>query len=81
MIGGLNLFGYVYPLLNLFWMVLIFFGVALMFFFIVWCFVDNTRRRDHHGWAKFGWTVFILFFPILGAWSTSSLAQPTSSER
>ena len=34
MIGGLNLFGYVYPLLNLFWTVLIFFGVALMFFFI-----------------------------------------------
>ncbi len=58
---------YVYPLLGLFWTVLIFFGIALMFFFIIWCFVDNFRRRDHHGWAKFGWTVFILFVPILGA--------------
>ena len=43
---------YVYPLLGIFWTVLIFFGVALMFFFIIWCFVDNFRRRDHHGWAK-----------------------------
>lgn len=58
---------YVYPLLGIFWSVLIFFGVALMFFFIIWCFVDNFRRRDHRGWAKFGWTIFILFFPIIGA--------------
>jgi Phospholipase_D-nuclease N-terminal len=25
------------------------------------------RRNDHHGGAKFGWTVLILFIPILGA--------------
>jgi hypothetical protein len=33
----------------------------------LWCFVDNFRRRDHHGAAKAGWTILILFIPILGA--------------
>lgn len=64
--GG-EMFAYTYPLLSLFWTMLIFAGVVLMIFFIVWCFIDNFRRRDHHGWAKAGWTVLILFLPILGA--------------
>jgi ABC-type multidrug transport system permease subunit len=64
--GG-QMFAYTYPLLSLFWTMLILAGVFLMLFFIVWCFVDNFRRGDHHGWAKFGWTVLILFLPIVGA--------------
>ena len=35
-------------------------GIFLLLFFIIWCFVDNFRRRDHHGLAKAGWTVLIL---------------------
>ena len=58
---------YDFPLLSVFWSMLIFFGIFLMIFFIIWCFVDNFRRRDHHGGAKFGWTVLILFIPVLGA--------------
>ena len=41
--------------------------VFLFLFFILWCFVDNFRRRDHHGVAKAGWTVLILFLPVIGA--------------
>ncbi len=58
---------YDFPLLSLFWTLLMFFGLVLMLFFIIWCFVDNFRRKDHHGAAKFGWTVLILFIPVLGA--------------
>ena len=58
---------YVYPLSGIFWTFLIFAGIAMMVFFIIWCFIDNFRRRDHSGWAKFGWTVFIRFVPIVGA--------------
>ncbi len=58
---------YTYPLLSLFVTMLLFAGVFLMIFVIVWCFVDNFRRHDHHGGAKAGWTVLILFLPILGA--------------
>ena len=46
---------YTWPLLNLFWTLLIAAGIFLLIFFVLWCFVDNFRRRDHHGWAKAGW--------------------------
>jgi hypothetical protein len=58
---------YDFPLLSVFWTMLMLTGLAIAFFFIVWCLVDNFRRRDHHGGAKFGWTVFILFVPVIGA--------------
>jgi hypothetical protein len=58
---------YIYPILGIFWSMLIFTGLVLMLVLIIWCFIDNFRRHDHHGWAKLGWTVLILFIPILGA--------------
>ena len=58
---------YVYPLLGIFWPMLMFAGLVLVLWLIIWCFVDNFRRHDHHGWAKAGWTVLILFMPILGS--------------
>jgi hypothetical protein len=58
---------YTFPLLNIMWSMLIFGGIVLMLFFIIWCFVDNFRRKDHHGLAKAGWTILILFIPVLGA--------------
>jgi hypothetical protein len=61
------LFAYSWPLLSLLWTFLEFAAVFLFLFFILWCFVDNFRRRDHHGLAKAGWTVLILFVPVLGA--------------
>ena len=58
---------YTWPLLNLFWTLLIAAGIFLLLFFVLWCFVDNFRRRDHHGWAKAGWTLVILLVPFIGA--------------
>ena len=58
---------YTWPLLNLFWTLLIAAGIFLLIFFVLWCFVDNFRRRDHHGWAKAGWTVLIFVIPFIGA--------------
>jgi uncharacterized membrane protein len=58
---------YSWPLLSLFWTFLEFAVVFLFVFFILWCFVDNFRRRDHHGGAKALWTVVILFIPVIGS--------------
>ena len=58
---------YVYPILGIFWSMLMFFGLFLMVWLIIWCFIDNFRRHDHHGLAKVGWTLLILFIPVLGA--------------
>jgi hypothetical protein len=27
---------------------------------------DNFNRPDHSGWAKAGWTVFVIFVPVIG---------------
>jgi len=58
---------YSFPLLSLFWSMLMFAGLVLMIFLIIWCFIDNFRRKDHHGAAKAAWTIVILLFPIIGA--------------
>ena len=53
-----------------FWQVLM--TMIWFFFFVMWVwivimvFVDNFRRNDHSGWAKAGWTVLILFLPLIG---------------
>jgi predicted PurR-regulated permease PerM len=59
-------FAYDYPLLSVFWTLLIFFLFALWIFIVIWCFVDNFRRRDHSGVAKALWFLFIVFVPIIG---------------
>jgi hypothetical protein len=58
---------YTWPLLGLFWTFLMFAGIVLLLFFIIWCFIDNFRRRDHSGVAKAGWTLLILVIPFFGA--------------
>jgi len=58
---------YSFPLLSLFWSMLMFAGLVLMIFLIVWCFIDNFRRKDHHGAAKAAWTIIILLVPVIGA--------------
>jgi len=57
---------YDYPLLGVFWTVVIFTAFFLVIFVVLWTFVDNFRRRDHSGWAKALWFIFILFLPLLG---------------
>ena len=57
---------YTYPLLNIFWTICIFFFVASVFVTIIWAFIDNFRRKDHHGGAKALWALVIIIFPFLG---------------
>ena len=60
------LLAYDYPLLGVFWTLVLFSLFVLWIFTVVWVFVDNFRRRDHGGWAKAVWFLFILFLPFLG---------------
>jgi hypothetical protein len=56
-----------YPLLNLFWTMLIFFGFVIWFWLLIMIFGDIYRRDDIGGWGKAGWTVLIVFLPIVGS--------------
>jgi hypothetical protein len=54
------------PLLDVFWSLLMFVGLALLVVLVIVCLADNLRREDHSGWAKAGWTVFLVVLPIVG---------------
>ena len=57
---------YDYPLLGVFWSIFLFAMSVLWIFIVIWCFIDNFRRTDHHGVAKALWFLFIVFVPVIG---------------
>jgi hypothetical protein len=56
-----------YPFLEVMWSMLIFFAWLLWVAFIVFLLMDNFKRTDHSGLAKAGWTVLLIFVPLIGA--------------
>ena len=60
------------------WTLIIFFAWVMFFTWVVMLLVDNFRRKDHSGWAKGGWALFIIFLPIIGAF-TYTIARPNSA--
>jgi Phospholipase_D-nuclease N-terminal len=55
-----------YPFLDVMWTMVIFFAWVLWVSLVIMVLVDNFRRPDHSGWAKAGWTLFVIFLPLLG---------------
>jgi putative oligomerization/nucleic acid binding protein/phospholipase D-like protein len=55
-----------YPLLNIIWTMLVFFGLFLWIMLIFRAFADLFGRHDIGGWAKAGWTVLIIVIPLVG---------------
>jgi hypothetical protein len=64
-----TMLAYDYPLLGLFWTMMIFFLWASWLFAAIWSFIDNFRRRDHSGWAKAVWAIFIVVIPLIGVFA------------
>jgi Phospholipase_D-nuclease N-terminal len=56
-----------YPFMDVFWTMMIFFAWVIWIYLLVIVLGDNFRRRDHSGWAKAGWTLFVILTPLLGA--------------
>jgi hypothetical protein len=54
------------PLLDLFWTTLMIFGLVLWFMLLFRVYGDLFMRHDIGGWAKAGWIVLTLVFPLLG---------------
>ncbi len=69
-----------YPLLNIFWTLLMFFGLVLWIWLVISVFMDNFRRNDHGGWAKAGWTVLIICVPLIGVLAYM-IARPKMTEQ
>jgi len=56
-----------YPFLDIMWTMFIFFAWLIWVSFLVFLLIDNFRRTDHSGVAKAGWTVLLIFLPLIGA--------------
>jgi hypothetical protein len=57
---------YDYPLLSVFWSMLLFFLWIMWFVLLFRIVVDIFRDDDLSGWAKAGWLVFTVLLPFLG---------------
>jgi hypothetical protein len=55
-----------YPLLNIIWTMLVFFGFFLWIMLIFRAFADLFGRHDIGGWGKAAWTIVIIVIPLLG---------------
>ena len=55
-----------YPVLNVFWTIFEIFAFVVWFWLLFVVLMDVFRSRDLSGWGKAGWTVFVLFLPLIG---------------
>jgi hypothetical protein len=57
---------YDYPILGLFWTMMIFFLWVAWLFLLFRCFGDIFRNHEMRGVSKAIWSIFVLFVPFLG---------------
>ncbi len=55
-----------YPLLEVFWTMLVFFCFVIWIWLLFTVFADLFRRSDIAGWGKTGWIIFVIVLPYLG---------------
>ena len=55
-----------YPLLNIIWTMLCFFGLVIWLRLLFTVFGDVFSRHDISGWSKAGWCVLAIALPFLG---------------
>ncbi|QES03587.1 SHOCT domain-containing protein [Streptomyces venezuelae ATCC 10712] len=55
-----------YPLLNMFWTMLMLFLWILWFMLLFRIIGDIFRDDDLNGWGKAGWSAFVILLPFLG---------------
>jgi hypothetical protein len=39
---------------------------VIFVYLLILVLADNFRRTDQTGWAKAGWTLFVIFLPLFG---------------
>lgn len=55
-----------YPVLDAFWTIFEIFAFVVWFWLLFVILMDVFRSRDLSGWGKAGWTIFVLFLPLIG---------------
>ena len=57
---------YSYPLLSIFWTILVVFLLVVWFWILITVFIDIFRNPDMSGFGKALWFLFVLFIPLIG---------------
>ncbi len=80
-----------YPLLEVLWTIVIFFGFVVWIWILFTMFADLFRRQDIGGWTKTAWIIFVVILPFLGVFvylisqhkgiSERSIRQQESAKR
>lgn len=55
-----------YPFLSIFWTMLILVAWVIWIWMVITILIDVFSRHDISGWAKAGWTVFVIILPFVG---------------
>ncbi|MEK6328761.1 MAG: PLDc N-terminal domain-containing protein [Actinomycetota bacterium] len=55
-----------YPLLNIIWTMLVFFGLVIWLRLLFTVFADLFSRTDVSGGGKAAWSVFVIVLPFVG---------------
>jgi hypothetical protein len=55
-----------YPFLEIFWTMILFFTWVIWIWIVITVLIDVFRRTELSGWAKAGWTVFVIVLPFIG---------------
>lgn len=55
-----------YPVLDVFWTMFEIFAFVVWFWLLFVILTDVYRSRDMSGWGKAGWTIFVIFLPLIG---------------
>jgi general stress protein CsbA len=74
-----------YPLLNIFWSMILFFAWVAWIWVLVMIVADLFRRHDASGWVKAMWLVFLIFVPFVGVLTyllvnSQGMAERSASE-
>ncbi len=70
-----------YPLMEVFWTMLIFFAFVVWLWILFTVIADTMRRHDIGGWGKVGWLAFIILLPYLGVFVYLIAEHKGMSER
>ena len=55
-----------YPFLDVLWTIIVFFAWVIWFWMLITVLGDVFRRHDLSGGGKVGWSLFVIFLPLLG---------------
>jgi hypothetical protein len=58
-----------YPLLDVIWTMVVFFGLVIWVWMLFTVLGDIFRRHDASGWVKAGWSLLVIFLPLIGVLS------------